>query len=498
MKTQRFSTTLLTGNGRVAVLLAPLLLACTFFVSAQQDCEEALLFTILGGKTVGYERTQAVKPDSLRRITPEDVAAVVPKPYVGPYSARKFAPHDAFNTLFGDEDADNEFWESPLADRVDALYWKAGSKKSMRGLYISTREMIEGNINTRGSPEDAGPADTFRVALNSAHDDGQFFFFLREDQIRAAFNMKANECINVDAITAVRGRAMILLSFEEAHTVTVYNTGGPYTMVAEDGCILALTVTAWGEPVSVGTGLMVATEAEVNAMVEASGIRNNINIPVTKIGDLDGLNPVKDGGYFTNQWGYFPHVMFCGENLTGAGIVTTAGIIASINGVPMGSSTSASDGTHVGLHRLARMIPQQRVGSLNGLHTRAVDFVHPFVTEVAEPVITGGGTMTVDIEGHGSGLAVIMFDLAALPIPPLNDVVPPLVSTYFPETIYPVPFHHIYAVLLDSAGIGTWTFPYPIPPVNAKLVFQAAQWSATGWDLSTPCIIELHDGKKNL
>ena len=113
MKTQRFSTTLVTGNGRVAVLLAPLLLACTFFVSAQQDCEEALLFTILGGKTVGYERTQAVKPDSLRRITPEDVAAVVPKPYVGPYSARKFAPHDAFNTLFGDEDADNEFWESP-------------------------------------------------------------------------------------------------------------------------------------------------------------------------------------------------------------------------------------------------------------------------------------------------------------------------------------------------------------------------------------------------
>ena len=87
-------------------------------------------------------------PPSLRTVGREDIMAVTPNPQTG-FSAQKFAPHDAFTTLVGDEDADKSFWESILAENIDALLWKKDSTgRSVRDLYISTKEPIGDHVNS--------------------------------------------------------------------------------------------------------------------------------------------------------------------------------------------------------------------------------------------------------------------------------------------------------------------------------------------------------------
>ena len=467
-------------NLRIPITTAAIALATALSLPAQGA---GLLFTTLRGG----EQTRDVKPQSLRLLDKEDVMLVQPDA-VTPPSARKFAPHDAYCALVGDENNDTKFWESPLTLNTDALLWCKDSRgASMRELYISTNEILEGHVNVNtgggGMPDTARPGDVFRVVIDSVNNDGQFYYLLREEQIRAAFQIGAKEKINVDAITADWKRKMIYISLEEDHTVVVNNAGGPFTLIAKDGAVLGLPVTTWSEPVTMTTagGLMVLTEAQVDSMVAASLIaRHDGNAAVT-IGDLDGLNLVAGNRYFKNKWGGFHHLMFCGENLTGGGIVRTGGAIATINGSPMGAIGGPTSGEAVGLR-------PNNVGSLNGLHIRVRKAISTNVTETPTPELHGAGTVRVDIESFMAGPAFLLLDVATLPIHGMNPALPPFLPGFHADTIWPAPM--FLPVVLNGQGIGSWQLA--VPATTIKVIFQVAQPTGAGFILTPPPINELY------
>ncbi len=460
------------------------LAATAVIAGAGLPAQGGLLFTCRN-QSGTFEQTLNIKPASLRRIDNEDISVVVPQAGAM-VSARKFGVHDAFTTLVGDEDNDAAIWENPLFRHTDALLWRQKSSgRSMREVYVSTSQAVGGFVNASGA---ASTADIFRVVPN-----GQFRFFLRESQIKAAFNIPATVALNVDAITVDWSERLIYLSFENTQTVTVYNAAVPLVLTARDGAILALRVAGWGEPVTLMpmAGLMVATETEVDGMVAASAIRNRNNVVVgPAVVDVDGLHLSTRIGFFQNNWGVWSNLMFSAETLTGAGIVNTLGQIEMINGVQMGSSIGPSTGAHVGL----LSTPPIKAESLNGLHLRDANLICPFVLETPRPEVHGIGVAQVDIEGlFGPGAAVLFFDLYTMPVHPFNSTFAPLSNACFPDTMLYTPWPWPYVIVpLDPQGIGTFSAPINVP-LKVKVVFQALQGMPMGGiRLSAPLAIELY------
>jgi len=462
----------------VATLLGPV-------VPVLGQGHEELLFT-----TLRPEQTRSLAPPiSLQQIEPQDVMVV--QPQIGPHTARKHTPHDCLLTMVGDEDNDGLYWETVLGRKNDALLLitEAQFPNNQRRLFFSPQVRIGPAVS--GVP--IRPGDVARIRPL-----GQFSFFLTENQIRLAFGISAAFPVNVDAVTADLQNKIVYLSLEHNVRVWVMDPSGlPTAVTAKDGAILAIPVQSlFTEPVTgvfAYSGYIVATEAEVSAMVGNSQVRDNSGAHPTTIKDLDGLDMDPLGGSFFSATGQHPNLLFSGQTLTGGAVLSTGisggvqGRIAQINGVAMANQDAPPSGFAVGLRNSAAIGP----GSLNGL--QRLPAVCDFVLETSNPVLTGGqGALKIDISGFDPGRITLMMVGFAPPLPPAAAVpMIPFFNPCFPERIHYVWRHIVQEVPWNGDSFASWSRTLSYSNMTPDIVVQAVVLKENDTRFSTPLTIQL-------
>ena len=466
----------------------------------------------------------SVPYDALNYVHDEEVQYVVPEDTINPlfdYTSKQWATNLGYNFLVGDYDGDGDYYNRSIFGAVDALLHprKGNGARiypiTMRQLFFSPREEVA-SVIAAAPPfvSTLRPADVGRIVPG-----GLFEIFLSEDQVRDAFRISPNEKFNIDAIMLHKTDQWspqyqgIYLSFEDAVTITI--SGGTYTV--NDGAVLripgngiAWTVSTYDSvsllagSVTPGTGQIILTESDVNAVVATSGVKNNSGSPVSSIGDLDGLTLPKVSGYFTSQHvtGPVHHFWFCGYNTAGGGAILSTeygGSIPTLNGVPMANNdpgTAASTGEQVGL------VTPGGVGSLNGLAITGDDLSH-FVLDSTTPQPSGPGVINVQIGGAPAYPGNVFFgweigigtaggvDVGGPP-PGIFAIHPGTFPEFFRPHSMKLPF--LVPVAVDSDNCAEWTIDvtpfYPLV-VGRNLRFQAAFPSKPDIWLSAPCKIQL-------
>jgi len=349
---------------------------------------DALTFTIRSGS----QSTASGAGSSLRWITPTDVANVVPGSGP-PTSAEPFGVHLNLATMAGDGDGDGFHPEFPVAPKLDALHIKIHGETTatLRDVFFSTD--IDFPCAGSGVIE---PGDISAIALD-ANTDGMIDDVL----IRTALGIPPSALLDVDAFT--KSALSVYLSFEQ----DMFILGG--TVWLEDGGVVVIPASAitWSGyqavAVSPSSAVVAFHEAGADAICANAVAGNHLGSPVTAIGDLDGLEVDPAGGSFLSDDGslVLPNLIFCGEQLTGGGIVSTVGggSIAVLNGIPMGTvwEYGPTTGSQIG------MKPDMKT-SLNGLALSGP--THRFVLDTKTPYLPAPDTVHFAAGGATPGLYV--------------------------------------------------------------------------------------------
>ena len=452
--------------------LASLLLLISLpAVSTEAGVQFQLAFT-----TQGTETTRSGSSgSSLATITPEDIAIVEPVPGA-PYSAETYADHLNWNTLAGDGDLDSFYYEGPLSGQIDALYFCG---------YFSIRDL---RISTKLPLPCAGSGIIEPGDVAAILPSGMAQHLIDDTQIRLAFDIPVSVLsFDVDAVW-VDPYGHILLSFEE----DMYIQGG--STLLKDGAVAWIQniYLTWNwddcRVVSVipNTGQVALSEARVDSMCVNANAADASGAAVGSIGDLDGLTYDPTGGYFTSDDGYpfLRDMLFCGERLTGGGILSTfgSGSIAEINLVPMATpfGFGATDGTQVGLD-------PGSVLSLNGLDM--ADDACRFILDSSTPVLLTAGPLNITAGGADPFQPVLI--LVTVPgVSGPGGVQPSVVhnNPCLPEWY----LHNIaFLVFSDALGIVDLTAFYGgNAPPGSTIVLQGASPKSGIYALSLPITLQ--------
>lgn len=319
---------------RVAKLAGPAmaLAASTAFAAAQH--------TILMTSGTSDERTLAIDAPEIDLIRNDEIYAVTPLPGGG-YSARPFLPVSLAWYYVGDQDGDALYVDAQTdgpGGALDALFVKAGTTGpvSPRDVYWS---IAAASANLPG----VGPSDVVRYAAQGALE-----VFVSETQLETA---TGGTTLNLDAL-AQSAAGDLYLSFSLTETLAIGSVA--------DGDLLtipaaAITYDAAGNVTSIAPNsvALLATEADLIALVNNSGFRTSVGGTVTTSFELSGLEIDPNGGTFVspaNPLLIAPNLLFCWNDFSNDGaVISTAGggSIATINGVPIGS-TVATLGDQIG------------------------------------------------------------------------------------------------------------------------------------------------------
>ncbi|MFG0317636.1 MAG: hypothetical protein ACF8XB_10200 [Planctomycetota bacterium JB042] len=429
---------------------------------------DALYFTI-----AGTHSTASGSGSSLRWITPHDVALVTP----GAGSAEPVAVHSNLATLAGDGDGDGFHADFPSPPRIDALHLHPQSEDapSLRDLFLSTGA----DVPCAGGGG-LGRGDVARIAPGA-----QAEALLAEGDIRLALGIPETvPTVDVDAFTRDEA-GTVYLSFEEGMPVL----GGAEWL--DDGGVAAIPAAAitWSGTglvlsVAADSGVVVLSEAAVDARCANAAIANHAGNLVTGIGDVDGLEIDPGGGTFTEA-GTFPNLVLCGESLTGGGVVSTAagGSIAVIGGVPMGTpfEWGATAGAHVGL-------AEGFASSLDGL---LIDEpIARFVLDSKTPSLPEPGTLHFAAGGAAPGLYVTWL------VTIFGDDTPGAFqpSLAFPNGGFPEWFlstDSIAGIVADADGVAEGYVPYAGGvPAGKVLVLQGVTLIDDAPALSAPITLQ--------
>ena len=277
----------------------------------------------------------------------ETLAEVVPG--AGTVHASKTMSLATLNALLGDEDLDLDFFESPF-DEIDAL--------ALPPQYVPT---------AWGSPSLldywwSGQHD-FGEAFPAMVSDGSLWRLVKApgaggpvvevtlDHALVQAGLGTTGPVDVDA-AAFDGDGNLYLSFRDDELIQ-----GDLVALG-DGAIVAFAADdiAWnldGTIADLGddTAEIVLAESDVDALVVAAALLDELGAPVTKIGDLQALDVDPAGGTFLGADGVtlWPNLLLAGST-QGPRVLTTAngGQLATLNGVSLGDASSPS-GAALGL-----------------------------------------------------------------------------------------------------------------------------------------------------
>ena len=182
------------------------------------------------------------------------------------------------------------------------------------------------------------------------------------------------------------------------------------------------------------------------------------------------------------------NLIFCGSNLTGAGILSTrlGGSIAVINGVMMGNNAGPTTGAQVGL------VTAPNVASLNGLALTSSGLIR-FATETNPPRMLAAGTLNVEIAAEpGTALVVLALALGVSGVGGVDASVPGGLLA-FPDVYAVSP---LLSLVPAADGAAMWAAPLPASLVAAltglRVLFQAFGTSAAGVVVSTPSAVQFY------
>jgi hypothetical protein len=326
--------------------ILPTILSCASVfagAAAVLPAQQTILFSVDTDSTTrangsGLFEAGAIHPDEIAQVTP--LAGQE-------YSASCFLSVSAQWAYVGDEDMDGRLLdsstESPQGD-TDAVF-----VKHLGGTPVGAPNTRQVYLSKEGSTTNSSAlfadGDVFRFVAQGVVEK-----FLTEAQLLTALGQASGD-LDLNAICQTTA-GDLFVSFEAAELVNgVSLEDGGFAMIPA----AAITYDGNGNVSAVtnASAVIVATEADVNAMIAQSGVRTSVGgAPSTSI-DLSGLELDPNGGTWTTPQGSLvvPNVLFTWDGFSNDGaILSTAGggSIAVINGVPMGSPV-ATTGLQVGL-----------------------------------------------------------------------------------------------------------------------------------------------------
>jgi hypothetical protein len=282
-----------------------------------------------------------MRSDEIYEITPL-VGTLAP--------ARPFLPISLQYHYVGDLDGDTIYVEDDIegpGDTLDAVFLRAGTVGPVTPRDVFWSIVSTSTINIPG----LRISDVVRYS-----GQGTLEFFVTQVQINDACGFAStSNTVNLDAICQSAAGDIF---FSQAGTVTINGVS------TEDGDLLyipstAITYDGSGNvsAITVGSAVRIATEDDLIAMVAASGHRSSVGGVITSSAnpsfELSGLEIDPAGGTWVSPIDAltYPNILFCWSDFSNDGaIISTAGggTIASINGVPMGS-TVATLGDQIGI-----------------------------------------------------------------------------------------------------------------------------------------------------
>ena len=244
-------------------------------------------------------------------------------------------------TLLGDADNDGRYADdstlAPGGD-IDAVFRRATDTGpfGVRDIFVSK----EGNTGFAPGLEDG---DVFRYAGPS----GALEVFLTEAHLQSALGT-ASTSIDLNALCQnTAGDLFFSLSLALSGIIDDGDLGMiPAVAITYDGSGNVASITA-------SSAVVAATEAEMIALVTASGFKTSVGGDVSTSFDLSALEIDPNGGTWTptSSGLTFDNLLFAWSGFSNDGAIISSsggGSIAVINGVSMGS-TAATQGDQIGL-----------------------------------------------------------------------------------------------------------------------------------------------------
>lgn len=464
--------------------------ACLASIAGAQQ-SRSLLFT-----PRAVEQTASGSAGTFLRWLRRDAIAVVTPVSAGNYSAERFSSDWNYQTMAGDTNASGSVANVGLLGGMDAILslpyvWDPQSQTAQpRTAPVTAYDTYVSPGADVGTFVSGAPGlrkgDCGRFVRNAAG-NGQVEYFIRAEQIIAALGMVNQQGqplvpddINLDAIAVSQSRH-IFLSFDADHTLRLWQNGVLTNFLLQDAGVACIRAPWWtpnarGEvgAVSANHGIIALSEPQVDGMVAGSAIADHTGVNPGLMTDTEGLAPDRNGGTFPVVWGTsvfnLPNLMLSGETLTGAGVITTAGGIATVNGVLLGSPAGTpSTGVQMGM--LA--VVDSCVDNLESLAQEPCYFVlgtpNPYALPGALEVHIGTNINPV------GGLVYLGYGLGALPVSqsidftlfvPGTQCFPALYPTILPNPLLVVP--------LAAAGGGRFgSIMAAAPAIAGGILFQA-------------------------
>jgi hypothetical protein len=455
-----------------------------------------------GDLLVTYSQPEATISGSggtvLQNLRPNEIALLEYSTSPCPTSAEKWLPRTAAHVMAGDENADGTYFNPGIFGRIDALLSTSmtgtpvGGPANQRTVFWSVSAPMGNNVSaTPFRPGDV--ARIVRIGLG----DGQVQHFMRQEHFNQALGLPVATPIDVDAI-AWSPNFGVFFSLDQ--DVVANTVCGPALL--RDGDVLcvppwALTYTPdmrvnTVAPMSV---VVAYTEAQMDAMTVNAQVNDRFGVCLNNVVDVEGLEidlfgPVIGVPTTCGVAIQVPTLIYSCETGTGASLLTTqfGGQIFMTPCGPAGTPCGGGPtwGPQLGVRAPTAVGVPSFVNAVSFTRTcRHVLEPQQHVLNVFPAGAPAGSTM-ID---YGSPFA---FNLALIELAP--PVVPPSFPA-FPFSLLCFPDLYAPSVIIHAWPLpGPWgSFPMIAIPPNwqGKVIYQNVGFGGSGFELSTPTVIDV-------
>jgi hypothetical protein len=467
-------------------LTAPLALATAQGPDPLVTFSQAETTMSLSGGTV----LQTIRPNEIAQVR---YAGQPPCPIFN--TCEKWSPLTCLQTMVGDENGDGQYWNPSLFGQIDALCLPTAATSTPshnpRSVFWSPSATM-GNLLT---VQPFRPGDVARIHLS-----GNVQHFMRQEHFNKALGLPVNTPIDVDAIAYKVGLG-VYFSIDTATPILAVTACG--SVLVQDGDLIAIPQSAisWSSDfrvsnVGASSAGVVRTEAQISAMLAASGIADRFGAPITQAIDLESLDIEQSSQASTTtfvcgSWTVVvPDFLFSTRSMTGCGILSTigGGTIPWGPCSPMAmAAPNPSSGVPLGVQPVSWAI-----GAASYVNALVFATTKRFVLEAQQHQLNyglAGGPGTTVAIGSDFPLVFTWIEFVGALLPAGVTVAPFVSPNGFPE--YYFPSNMLWNMQAVTGGFGVFSTPTIPIGWSGTMLFQSAALNGSNFELSTPAMIDV-------